>query len=88
MFRDHRFADRAILLHDPHFEDMHETDEFTLIAIDVNPLRTPRLIRRIGLVERQVGNDFQEIECDSIVTRHRKDRAPIPLEGGETCLLQ
>ncbi len=36
MFGHHGLADRAVLLHDAHLEDVHQADVLAVVAIDVN----------------------------------------------------
>ncbi len=74
MFGDHGLADRAVLLHDAHLENVHQADVLAVVAIDVNLFRAPRLIRRGRFFQRLERHDFEEVERHAIRAGHGENR--------------
>ena len=81
MFGDQGFAHPAVVAHDAHLQDVHQTDAAAVITVHIHPLRTPGLIgpgTRTGPAEAR---NLQEIEADAETARHGQDGATVTLKG-------
>ena len=84
----HRPGDRAVRVAHEHHQQMLQTHEPRFVAHHVDDLGPPRLIRTIGHEPRPKPRHLQEVEAGAERARHRQDRAPVALEGGEAGLLE